>query len=1178
MDTNHNRIKVADLEINDKNKILITNTKGELEFSDINNIKTESYNALDYIVPGKALDARQGKVLKNLIDDANELLTSDNVDLNTLQKLGDAIEVVRTSLNTVSNDISNIKASSYNALDYILPGKTLDARQGKVLKDLIDDANELLASDNTDLNTLQKLGDAIEMLRNSLSSILVNDLNTGGTTKALTAEMGKTLQNNKVDKANGKSLLADTEITRLGTLSNYVHAANHPASIITQDSANRFVSDAEKNSWNSKQSALGYTAENTSNKNTANGYAGLGADGKLISSQLPAITVNDTFVVSSQVAMLALTAETGDIAVRTDVSKSFILKGSNSALLNDWQELLTPTSEVTKVFGRNGAVTAQAGDYNADQITETGSRKFQSPSQQAFNDATSSIQTQLNSKASTTGSGASGTWGINVTGNANTTGGLLVHSSTNNEANKIVRTDGNGYIQAGWINTISGDNGATPINRIYASNDQYLRYYTPANFIDTLGLAMKSSTIPSNVYNGTPVASYFLTEGAVSGLKVKLPFNTNSRKMVSFTVRLYQSYEAYDIQFSGYLYDGIDNWYSPKAVMICGTNPLNVIMGRDSDGKAYVWLSGGSYSGAAVFDVVGGYNTADWNNGWTITNDSSVPNQTLNTTVHPGIDTNSYKYYSAFSGLVSSGSGFQTANYAVNTRNRIWSFGDADQHGISYFQGNSGQYGTDSIGIHFGDATNGGSKFIFASNGDLRTSGSITSSALGVNQTNGTGQGLSLYGGAASGRPSYGLMFATTSNYGGHGSVSGDWATYFTMDGATNRGWVFRSNDTNIASISATGVFTGSNFVGPLSGNASTATIANQMNWTNYGGGHTIFDASSSVSPSGRSINNVNSEILWTPTYPTLMGWNGNNTYGVRVDSSRLSDRSSRADGNFYIDDNYGNGIVGVYSSTRYQGIYAMGDAYKLSADGTATNNCYGLAWTHSNVGGQSIAGLSHQLLVMDAGTTKTAIGTGIWTSGAVTGSRFAAGYDAGIPNSFSCSDWFRSGGPTGWYNGTYGGGIWMQNPTNVEIYGNKQLLVNNNITATGDIIAYYSDERLKTKKGAITNALDKVSKLNGFYYKNNDLAKSFGYKSDDVQLGLSAQEVQAVLPEIVTSAPFDREILEDGTEISKSGENYLTVNYAKVVPLLIEAIKEQQLQINDLRSQISKIKNEYKS
>lgn len=177
-----------------------------------------------------------------------------------------------------------------------------------------------------------------------------------------------TALNNKVDKVTGKSLLSDAEIARLATLENYTHPANHPPSIITQDASNRFVTDAEKAAWNAKQSALGYTAENSANKNTADGYAGLGWDGKLISSQLPSITISDTFVTASQAAMLALIAETGDVAVRTDLNKSFILKGTNPTVLADWQELLTPTSAVTTVFGRNGAVTAQTGDYTASMV------------------------------------------------------------------------------------------------------------------------------------------------------------------------------------------------------------------------------------------------------------------------------------------------------------------------------------------------------------------------------------------------------------------------------------------------------------------------------------------------------------------------------------------------------------------------------------------------------------------------------------------------------------------------------------------------------------------------------------------------------------------------------------------------------------------------------------------
>ena len=67
--------------------------------------------------------------------------------------------------------------------------------------------------------------------------------------------------------------------------------------------------------------------------------------------------------------------------------------------------------------------------------------------------------------------------------------------------------------------------------------------------------------------------------------------------------------------------------------------------------------------------------------------------------------------------------------------------------------------------------------------------------------------------------------------------------------------------------------------------------------------------------------------------------------------------------------------------------------------------------------------------------------------------------------------------------------------------------------------------------------------KLNGYYYVENEVAKELGYNNDDIQVGLSAQEVQKVLPEVVTQAPID--------------EKYLTIWYDKLIPLLIEAIKE---------------------
>jgi hypothetical protein len=134
-------------------------------------------------------------------------------------------------------------------------------------------------------------------------------------------------------------------------------------------------------------------------------------------------------------------------------------------------------------------------------------------------------------------------------------------------------------------------------------------------------------------------------------------------------------------------------------------------------------------------------------------------------------------------------------------------------------------------------------------------------------------------------------------------------------------------------------------------------------------------------------------------------------------------------------------------------------------------------------------------------------------------------------------------------------------------------------VYSQGNVIAYYSDERLKTKVGKIKNPLEKVSQLNGFYYVNNDLAKSVGYTDEKVQLGLSAQDVQKILPEIVVLAPFDTKFDEDGKVIgSKSGENYLTIDYDKLVPLLVEAIKEQQTIIEKQNNEISEIKEMLKT
>jgi hypothetical protein len=132
------------------------------------------------------------------------------------------------------------------------------------------------------------------------------------------------------------------------------------------------------------------------------------------------------------------------------------------------------------------------------------------------------------------------------------------------------------------------------------------------------------------------------------------------------------------------------------------------------------------------------------------------------------------------------------------------------------------------------------------------------------------------------------------------------------------------------------------------------------------------------------------------------------------------------------------------------------------------------------------------------------------------------------------------------------------------------------NIEAIGNVTAYVSDMRLKTKTSDIKEPLEIINKLTGFYYTLNDVAKSYGFKNNKQEIGLSAQDVQSVLPELVSIAPFDRKTDDDENVSSKSGENYLTVSYDKLAPVFVEAIKELNRENKLLKKENDELKEKY--
>ena len=96
--------------------------------------------------------------------------------------------------------------------------------------------------------------------------------------------------------------------------------------------------------------------------------------------------------------------------------------------------------------------------------------------------------------------------------------------------------------------------------------------------------------------------------------------------------------------------------------------------------------------------------------------------------------------------------------------------------------------------------------------------------------------------------------------------------------------------------------------------------------------------------------------------------------------------------------------------------------------------------------------------------------------------------------------------------------------------------------------------------KGAIPDALDKVNKLTGYYYTPNALAHSLGVDNTELEVGVSAQEVEEVLPEIVTKSAVGQD---------EFGEDYKSVHYDKLTPLLIESIKELTKKVTELETKM---------
>ena len=247
------------------------------------------------------------------------------------------------------------------------------------------------------------------------------------------------------------------------------------------------------------------------------------------------------------------------------------------------------------------------------------------------------------------------------------------------------------------------------------------------------------------------------------------------------------------------------------------------------------------------------------------------------------------------------------------------------------------------------------------------------------------------------------------------------------------------------------------------------------------------------------------------------------------------------------------NGIVYVYNSTKTAWIRSAltpgnntVNAISIISNTSSTSTTSGALIV---TGGVGVGGNIYVGGTLNAATSLSVVGgivSGNLTTSVVTATTVSATTITGTISTAAQTSITSLGTLTGLTAG------------NTQIYslgiGTPASATQGEIRATNNITSYYSDERLKTKLGTIENALDKVDQLTGFYYEANEAAQELGFAKRR-EVGISAQATQTVLPEIVKAAPIS--------------DKYLTVQYERFAPLLIEAIKELRQEVNAIKRQL---------
>lgn len=260
------------------------------------------------------------------------------------------VEGLESSIQTLTDDVGTV--------------------EGKANKNAEDIAALQARREYTDEEATKLAGIAAGAQVNVLEGVQLN-----GADVAIGADKKANIVITQVDKANqltnpqNFSLTGDVTASAVAfngtdavTLNTVLKSSGVTAGTYTKLTvdARGIVTSAEQASADDI-SGLGTAAKLNSGTGAGNVVI-VGVDGKIDEAVIPSLAITDVFEADSQAAMLALGAQKGDVAVRSDVNRSFILKQAPASTAENWVELRTPTDAVLSVNGKTGAVTLTTTD------------------------------------------------------------------------------------------------------------------------------------------------------------------------------------------------------------------------------------------------------------------------------------------------------------------------------------------------------------------------------------------------------------------------------------------------------------------------------------------------------------------------------------------------------------------------------------------------------------------------------------------------------------------------------------------------------------------------------------------------------------------------------------------------------------------------------------------------